>query len=329
MLPTPLARDWRAAGSTTRPPTSRIAGSLPDAVIRLLPTPMRADDHGASPVAERRRYRRQVTLRDIASDFPLPPADQPEPRLLPTPAAGNPNDGEDTASWLARQARHRARRINGNGMGMPLSVAVRLLPTPLASEAHAGSPNQHDSAGRPGLTSTVLRLLPTPRASGNRNSRTAVTDHGSGPGLEQAIELVFGVSPTELAGTGEPPLSWAPPGSATESGPTGAGSVDWGDYGPAIRRWTATLDRPAPHPTEPGRTGRPRLAATFVEWLMGLDVGWVTGIGITRAAQIRTLGNGVIPAQAAMATTFLLADLVEETISVSGSGAIGGEDVAA
>lgn len=289
---------------------------------------MRADDHGASPPTLRLRRRRQVTLRDVASEFPLPqPADQPEPRLLPTPAAGNPNDGEDTASWLAQQARHRARRINGNGMGMPLSVAVRLLPTPLASEAHAGSPNQHDSAGRPGLTSTVLRLLPTPRASGNRNSRTAITDHRSGPGLEQAVELVLGLTPTELTGAGAPPPSWTTARAAAGDPGTdvdvdvdgeiesdiGLGTVDWGAYTPAIRRWTAALGRTPPHPTETGRTGRPRLAAAFVEWLMGLDPGWVTATDLTRAAQIRTLGNGVVPTQAATAIGLLLVDLIHDS----------------
>jgi hypothetical protein len=130
-------------------------------------------------------------------------------RLLPTPAAGNPNDGEDPSGWLARQARHRARRINGNGMGIPLSVAIRLLPTPLAAEATHGSPNQHSSSGQPGLTATVLRLLPTPRAGGNRNSRTAVTVHRSGPGLEQAVEISLGILPTELEQlTGQAPPSW-------------------------------------------------------------------------------------------------------------------------
>lgn len=83
--------------------------------------------------------------------------------------------------------------------------------------------------------------------------------------------------------------------------------MDWGEYTAAIARWTSVLGRPAPHPTEPGRTGRPRLAAVFVEWLMGLPPGWVTDVPeISRSAQLRALGNGVIPAQAATAVTLLL-----------------------
>ena len=53
-------------------------------------------------------------------------------KLLPTPAATNPNDGEGAASWLARRERVKLTANNGNGMGMPLTIAVQLLPTPTA-----------------------------------------------------------------------------------------------------------------------------------------------------------------------------------------------------
>lgn len=89
--------------------------------------------------------------------------------------------------------------------------------------------------------------------------------------------------------------------------------MHWGEYAAGIRRWEAVLGRPAPYPTELGRTGRPRLAAMFVEWLMGLPLGWVTGVaGISRSAQLRALGNGVIPAQAATAVTLLLGDALTD-----------------
>jgi DNA (cytosine-5)-methyltransferase 1 len=50
------------------------------------------------------------------------------------------------------------------------------------------------------------------------------------------------------------------------------------------------------------------LAPTFVEHLMGLEPGWVTGLSLPRTAQLRVLGNGVVPLQAAHAVTLLLAD---------------------
>lgn len=82
--------------------------------------------------------------------------------------------------------------------------------------------------------------------------------------------------------------------------------VDWGGYKPAIRRWEHTLGRPAPEPTQPGRRGGQQLSAAFTEWLMGLPAGHVTAVpGLTRSDQLRLLGNGVVPQQAAAAITWL------------------------
>lgn len=86
-------------------------------------------------------------------------------------------------------------------------------------------------------------------------------------------------------------------------------SVNWGVYEAAIRRWEAVLGRATPHPTQPGNHGRPVLAPAFVEWLMGLPEGWVTELPLPRTAQLRALGNGVVPAQAAHAVSLLLDDL--------------------
>jgi DNA (cytosine-5)-methyltransferase 1 len=65
------------------------------------------------------------------------------------------------------------------------------------------------------------------------------------------------------------------------------------------------IGRPAPHPTTPGAKGTPRLAPLFVEWLMGLPEGHVTGHGLTRSAELKMLGNGVVPQQAALALRML------------------------
>lgn len=127
--------------------------------------------------------------------------------LLPSPSAGNFNDGEGITSWLARRDRNRAKGINGNGMGTPPSIAVRLA------------------------------------------DETWVTAEGV-------------------------------------------------DYGPAIRRWEQLLGRNAPEPTEPGDRGNRRLNPLFVEWLMGCNEGWVTGLGLKRNQQLKILGNGVVTRQA-------------------------------
>lgn len=91
--------------------------------------------------------------------------------------------------------------------------------------------------------------------------------------------------------------------------------VAWGPYEAAIRRWESILGRVAPHPVEPGRRGWPRLAARFVEWLMGLQAGEITGLDLPRTAQLRILGNGVVPQQATHALRLLL---TRRTVAVDG-----------
>ena len=88
--------------------------------------------------------------------------------------------------------------------------------------------------------------------------------------------------------------------------------VDFGPYTAAIRRWEAVIGRPAPSPTEPGKDGRPRLSPRFVEWMLGLEDGHVTAVGIPRNAQLKALGNGVVPQQAALALSMLLPRLAQE-----------------
>ena len=87
----------------------------------------------------------------------------------------------------------------------------------------------------------------------------------------------------------------------------GQGTVAWGEYEPAIRRWEHVLGCPAPPPAEPGPSGRPRLSAAFAEWMMGLAPGFVTGVpGLPRTAHLRIIGNGVVPQQAAAALRLLI-----------------------
>ena len=81
----------------------------------------------------------------------------------------------------------------------------------------------------------------------------------------------------------------------------------WARYEAAIRRWELITGRPAPFPGERGRSGRYRLSVDFTEWCQGLPAGWVAGIsGLTYAAKIRALGNGVVPRQGAAALRLLI-----------------------
>jgi DNA (cytosine-5)-methyltransferase 1 len=83
----------------------------------------------------------------------------------------------------------------------------------------------------------------------------------------------------------------------------------WGQYEAAIRRWERILNRPAPEPTITTSNGRPRLSPTFVEWMMGLPEGWVTGHGLSSSQCLKMLGNGVVPQQAALALRLLTRSL--------------------
>ncbi|MFI9559149.1 DNA cytosine methyltransferase [Nonomuraea endophytica] len=121
-------------------------------------------------------------------------------------------------------------------------------------------------------------------AAGDRDQ--ALAAHTEGLGREQGLR-----PPDRLQGLPDP---------ARHS------DQDWGPYEPAIRRWEAILGRPAPNPAEPGTRGQPRLAAIFVEWLLGLPGGHVSAVlGLSRTAQLKALGNGVVPQQAALALQML------------------------
>ena len=81
----------------------------------------------------------------------------------------------------------------------------------------------------------------------------------------------------------------------------------WGRYADAITRWEHITGRPAPAPALLNDADGPRPAPAFVEWLMGLPVGWVTGTDdLTQNQQITALGNGVLPLQASYAMSTVL-----------------------
>lgn len=52
----------------------------------------------------------------------------------PTPTAMNPNETEDPTQWRDRRAKIKAKKINGNGFGMPLGQAVKQWPTPMNND---------------------------------------------------------------------------------------------------------------------------------------------------------------------------------------------------
>lgn len=81
---------------------------------------------------------------------------------------------------------------------------------------------------------------------------------------------------------------------------------DWQAYWPVIQRWEHITGRPAPAPVVTTPRGE-RLSPYFVEWMMGLEPGWVTGHGLTAPQELKMLGNGVVPQQARLALDLLVA----------------------
>ena len=69
----------------------------------------------------------------------------------------------------------------------------------------------------------------------------------------------------------------------------------------SFERWGNIIGRQRPKYA----TADNRVNPVFVEWLMGVPEGWVTGIGLPYSSQLRILGNGVVPQQGALAINLL------------------------
>ena len=78
------------------------------------------------------------------------------------------------------------------------------------------------------------------------------------------------------------------------------GVFEYGEYSQAVRRWELVTNRRAPVPVFEGR-----LNQLFVEWMLGLPLGYVTGLGLSRTQELKLLGNGVVPQQGLLALNLL------------------------
>lgn len=89
--------------------------------------------------------------------------------------------------------------------------------------------------------------------------------------------------------------------------------VDYGQFDQAIRRWERTLGRRAPSPICAGRGDTRVLSPRFVEWMQGVDAGWVTDVPrLSRSDMLRLLGNGVVSQQGEAALRWLVAQKLRE-----------------
>ncbi len=130
-------------------------------------------------------------------------------------------------------------------------------------------------------------------ASQRQRARQVPVDRGAAPVADAA-----GVGPQELR----------PERGLEEAGGEARRLSCFGAYEPAVRRWEQRLGRVAPPPTD-----EKGVSTWFVEWMMGLPSGWVCDMGLSRTQELKMLGNGVVPQQAAAAYGWLLKQIGEKT----------------
>ncbi len=70
--------------------------------------------------------------------------------------------------------------------------------------------------------------------------------------------------------------------------------------GKRFSEYCKIVEQAIPNPLDQGK-----LNPQFVEYMMGLPIGWVTNLDLSRTQQIKMLGNGVVPQQAYYALELL------------------------
>lgn len=270
---------------------------------RLRVRPVRGDDLRDASLDGDREPAHVPTRPEMAL-----PEDTPPGRLVPTPAASDGDRGPDYA-----RARDR-RESHGSGGDDLVTAVAKMIPTPAASNAKdwtdtRAGPDTIGKARGEGGAGTLVDLgvlLPTPSAS------LGDAGHTSRSGDRQDELLLGGILrnlPTPTATDARGGRSIYGTGRETGYGRTMSDVAHWeiwGDYTTAINQHIAAAGILPPDPVDEGR----RLNPAFVEWMMMIPPGWVTSIDIPRTAQLRILGNGVVPHQAATAYQLILDEML-------------------
>jgi hypothetical protein len=183
-------------------------------------------------------------------------------KLWPGPDAQVMNFYEEPETFLVRKARQQEKRINGDGMGTPLAMAVKMWPAPISRDHRSGyaSEDTLEENARP-LNEFVVSMWRTPTASdpkrGDRPDWTPDPKAGEHSLNRQA-------------------MLWSTPTVNGNSNRKGSSE----ESGDGLR--TQACDRfSLPDPTN-STTGamssseRRTLNPLFVEWLMGWPEGWIS-----------------------------------------------------
>src|SRR6266700_730435 len=97
-------------------------------------------------------------------------------RNWPTPSASVVSDGEPVEKWEARRASLEAKGVNGNGAGMPLTIAARSWPTPAARDVKGSDLPRRNSS--PSLPETVQNWPADGESSAISLLRRMILRHG-------------------------------------------------------------------------------------------------------------------------------------------------------
>ena len=283
-LPTPMTDSGRQSGECRDFGGDLLHGvTCENCKVVTLPTPTVMDMGNNKTLEEWKKWKDSIGSSQTGSLTAAVLA------TLPTP---NARDYKDQS--------FSPRVLDGRSHGeLPEIVGRNFLPTPAVNDMGAGKDPEQFEQWR-------LRQK-------SADGRTAV--HGKSL-YQEALKTVAVNFPTPTAGDG----AKASTNSDTSIRRIEAGRqpfltdvvqakflnsvVNWGKYEPAIRRWE-NLTREVPEPTVPHKDKR-RLNPAFVEWMMGLPAGHVTGHGLSAAKELKMLGNGVVPQQARSAVTQLM-----------------------
>jgi len=258
---------------------------------------------------------------------------------LPTPRGRDwKNQAANEQTALGRMER---------GYGLDIAETVALLRTPAASEAERGHQPEEKAKARGGqvtLSGQFMSLLPITRAQHgeDRNNKIYARPSDKPQNLENALAnlptpTVADTFTDKLKSSQQKEgsmhsvnLSQAvhlmPTPNTMDNLPArdeskidrskgGFSNVretvvrpGFGRFESAIRRWEQITGKEAPQPTKPdGKDGSPRLSSQFTEWMMGLQPGWITSVGLSRKDELKACGNGVVPQQAMLALKILKA----------------------
>lgn len=179
----------------------------------------------------------------------------------PTPNASNVNDGESLETWTARREQLKAQKVNGNGCGTPLAMAVEMWATPTSHE-RTHTPRAVDHGEQ---LANQVDLWATPSARPGRSGEASDETLGrnSRPLNEQAVNL------------------WSSPRAS--DGEKGGPNMSFGAGGTPLPTQAADfpISLPAPGTPTPGGesspttpTSRRRLNPAFVCYLMNWPWWW-------------------------------------------------------